>query len=65
MKFSRILRVAQRALETEQGRDAGRRLTDGAADVARRVAPEKHGSHIDKAQGAARKYLDRKDPPRP
>jgi hypothetical protein len=61
MKFSRILRVAKRALETEQGREAGRRLTDTAADAARRAAGEKHSATIDKAHGAARKYLDRDD----
>lgn len=59
MKLTDILRGAKRALDTEQGRETGRKIADGAADAARRVAGEKHGSKIDKAHGAARKYLDK------
>lgn len=58
MKLNDIFRGAKRALESEQGRATGRKIADGAADAARRVAGEKHGSKIDKAHGAARKYLD-------
>lgn len=59
MKLSSIFSGAKRALETEQGRATGRKIADGAADAARRVAGERHGSKIDKAHGAARKYLDK------
>jgi len=58
MNLSSILRTAKRALETEKGRETGRKLADGAANAARRVAGDKHGGTIDKAHDVAHKYLD-------
>lgn len=58
MKLRRLLYVVRMALRTEKGRQVAGRLTDGAADTARRATP-KHRSTIDKAQDSARRYLGR------
>jgi len=58
MKLSRVLHAARSALRTDKGREVGGRVTDAAADTARRVSP-KHRDAIDKAQRHAQKYLDR------
>ncbi|GAA1489145.1 hypothetical protein [Brachybacterium sacelli] len=59
MKLSRLLFAARAALRTEKGRQVAGRLTDTAADTARRASP-RHSSKIDQAQHSARKYLDRR-----
>ncbi|MDN5685876.1 MAG: hypothetical protein L0G94_04220 [Brachybacterium sp.] len=58
MKLSRLLYAGRAALRTEKGRQVAGRLTDTAADTARRASP-RHGATIDKAQHGARRYLGR------
>lgn len=59
MKLNRLLYTVKHALRTEKGRQVAGRLTDTAADTARRASP-RHQGKIDKAQQSARKYLDRR-----
>lgn len=58
MRMSRLFHTARAALRTQKGRGVAGRITDTAADTARRVSP-RHRSTVDKAQQSARKYLDR------
>ncbi|MET0163178.1 MAG: hypothetical protein ABW204_11035 [Microbacteriaceae bacterium] len=55
--FSKIIRAAQHALKTEQGRSAGRKAVDGIAKAGNRVTGDKHASAIEKARLAAQKRL--------
>lgn len=55
--FSKLIKVAQRALQTEQGRSAGRKAVDGIANAGNRVTGDKHAEKIEKARRAARKHL--------
>lgn len=58
MRMRRLLQAARAALRTEKGRQVAGRITDTAANTARRASP-RHQAKIDKAQQSARKYIDR------
>ncbi len=55
--FSKIIKAAQHALKTEQGRSAGRKAVDGIAQAGDRVTGGKHRDKIEKARQAAQKHL--------
>jgi len=57
MAFKNILRAAQSALKTEQGRAAGRKVVDGLADAGGKAAGGRHASKAEKMRQAAHKYL--------
>jgi hypothetical protein len=57
MAFSKILRTAQQALKTEQGRSVGHKAVDGIAKAGDRATGGKHASAIEKARAAAQRHL--------
>ncbi|MGP9694174.1 hypothetical protein ACT3TZ_06090 [Brachybacterium sp. AOP25-B2-12] len=65
MRLTDIVRLARTALGTEKGRDAGRGLTDRAADAAGRVVGPRHSGKVDSARRAAHSYLDKQGPQDP
>jgi hypothetical protein len=57
MPFGRYLKLAQRALETEQGRAVARRATDGLAGAGNRLTKNKYADPIEKARAAVSRQL--------
>jgi hypothetical protein len=55
--FANYLKIAQRALQTEQGRAVARRAADGLADAGNKLTKNKYADPIEKARAAVSKQL--------
>jgi hypothetical protein len=57
MPFGTYLKLAQRALQTEQGRAVARRAADGLAGAGNKLTNNKYADPIEKARAALNKQL--------
>jgi 7-keto-8-aminopelargonate synthetase-like enzyme len=57
MPLNNYLKLAQRALQTEQGRAAARKAADGLAGAGNRLTHNKYADPIEKARAAINKQL--------
>lgn len=57
MRLGNYLKMAQSALQTEQGRQAGRKATDGLAAVGNKLTHGKYADTIEKARAGISKQL--------
>lgn len=57
MPLSKYLKMAQQALQTEQGRAIGRKAADGLAVAGNRITKDKYSAQIEKGRVAINKRL--------
>lgn len=57
MRLGNYLKMAQSALQTEQGRQAGRKATDGLAAMGNKLTHGKYADTIEKARLGLSKQL--------
>jgi hypothetical protein len=57
MPISKYLKMAQHALQTEQGRAIARSAADGIATAGNRITKNKYASQIEKGRAAIDKHL--------
>lgn len=55
--FSKYLKMAQQALQTEQGRAIARSAADGLATAGNRITKNKYAPQIEKGRAAIDKHL--------
>ncbi len=57
MAISKYLKMAQQALQTEQGRAIARSAADGLATAGNRITKNKYAAQIEKGRAAVNKRL--------
>jgi len=57
MRLGNYLKMAQSALQTEQGRQAGRKAADGLAAAGNKLTSGKYADTIEKARAGINKQL--------